>query len=241
MTDIKNKKGRDIEFDEEILKTRKRRNNINRFLMSYFKYFLVAIIFIILVLSFKFLLIPQYGEVMFTSNNVLQEKKTEFILQYQKLKDYENTINQFNAINSNDIYRVEKMIPNSYSRDDLFAEITYFLMTNNYKVENVEVLSLDQTSTTTNPDFNLDRRSDLKNQKATTSTSSDLYKKQLSFLPDNIGAWKIRVSVSGVDYFSLKKMLNILESNLKIIDIYYLDFQPADRIVSVDFLTYYKK
>ena len=174
MPDIKNKKERDVEFDEEILKARKRRNNINRFLMSYFKYFLVAIIFIILVLSFKFLLIPQYGEVMFTSNNVLQEKKTEFILQYQKLKDYENTINQFNAINSNDIYRVEKMIPNSYSRDDLFAEITYFLMTNNYKVENVEVLSLDQTSTTTNPDFNLDRRSDLKNQKATTSTSSDL-------------------------------------------------------------------
>jgi hypothetical protein len=241
MSDIKNKKVRDVEFDEEILKARKRRNNINRFLMSYFKYFLVVIIFIILVLSFKFLLIPQYKEVVFASNNVLKEKKTEFMLQYQELKNYENTINQFNTINSNDIYRIEKMIPNSYSRDDLFAEITYFLMTNNYKVENVEVLSLDQAPTSTDSNINLNRRSDSQNQKTTTSSSSDLYKKQLSLLPENIGAWKIRVSVSEVDYFSLKKMLNILESNLKIIDIYYLDFKPTDRTVSIDFLTYYKK
>ncbi len=241
MTDTKNKSRRDIEFDEEILKERKRRNNTNKFLMSYFKYFLVVILFVILGLSFKFLLIPQYKEVMFASNNVLQEKKTEFIIQYQKLNDYENTINQFNAISFDDVDKIEKMIPNSYIRDDLFAEVTNFLQVNNYKVKNVEVSSIDQSSDTINADLNLNRRSDSQNQKETTSTSSDLHKKQLALLPSDIGAWKVKVSVSGVDYFNLKKMLNILESNLKIIDIYYLDFQPINRIVTIDFLTYYKK
>jgi len=246
MPETKNNfKKKESENEEVDFSVKKRRNNINRFLNSYFKYFLVVVIFAILLIAIIFLIKPQFKDAIIASNNILQERKTEFIKKYQELEKYKELIADFDIVDSSVAYKINKMVPAKYSRDDLFSEVTYFLISNNFKVDNVEVVSLEENkdSISLESDVNLGRRAvntKIANSENTESTD-DLYLGQLNSLPTNIGAWVVKVSVSDVDYNKLKKLLNVLENNLKLIDIYYLDFQPDNHSVGIEFLTYYKK
>lgn len=246
MLDKKNsskKKDHDLEMSEEEMKSRKRHNSLNRFLNSYFKYFLVLVAVLILLVAIQLLIRPKFNEAVVLSNNVLKEKKSEFINEYQKWQNYEKVIAEFNAIDQISVAKIKKIIPETYSRDDLFTEITYFLISNNYQVKKVEVVS-PLAASSLEEGLNLGRRGTAPLPVVATgsdSVKSDLYQKRLSALPDEIGAWVVKVSLSDINYSGLRKMLVDLENNLKLIDIYFLDFQPLDKGVTLEFLTYYYK
>lgn len=242
MPETKNNfKKNESENEEVDFSVKKRRNNINRFLNSYFKYFLVVVIFVILLMAIIFLVKPRFEDAVIASNNILQERKTEFIKKYQELEKYKELIADFETVDSGVAYKINKMVPTGYSRDDLFSEITYFLISNDFKVKNVEVISLNENKNNIPSDsnINLGRRA-VNSDNNNTATTSDLYLQHLNSLPIGVGAWEVKASISDINYTGLKKLLSILENNLKLIDIYYLDFQPGNRSVDIEFLTYYK-
>lgn len=57
----------------------------------------------------------------------------------------------------------------------------------------------------------------------------------------NIGRVKVKISVSAVDYLDFKKLLSIMESNVRLMDIEKLTFSPGDQTADFDFYTYYLK
>lgn len=57
----------------------------------------------------------------------------------------------------------------------------------------------------------------------------------------NVGKVKVKISVSAVNYLDFKKLLSIMESNVRLMDIEKLDFQPGDQTADFDFYTYYLK
>jgi len=246
MPETKNNfKSKESENEEIDFTAKKRHNNINRFLNSYFKYFLVFLLCIFLIIVIVFFIKPRFEKAVFTFNDILQKQKTEFIQKYQDLENYKELIAGFENVNPDITYKINKIIPTAYTRDDLFTEITYFLISNDFKVDNVEVISLEKNETNIPAEtgVNLGRRVEntKKVDSSDTGTTSDLYLKQLNSLPSTIGAWVVKVSISDIDYSKLKKLFNVLENNLRLIDIYYLDFQPESRSVNIEFLTYYKK
>ncbi len=246
MPETKNNfKSKESENEEIDFTAKKRHNNINRFLNYYFKYFLVFLLCIFLIIVIVFFIKPRFEKAVVTSNDILQKQKTEFIQKYQDLENYKELIAGFENVNPDITYKINKIIPTAYTRDDLFTEITYFLISNDFKVDNVEVISLEKNETNIPAEtgVNLGRRVEntKKVDSSDTGTTSDLYLKQLNSLPSTIGAWVVKVSISDIDYSKLKKLFNVLENNLRLIDIYYLDFQPESRSVNIEFLTYYKK
>lgn len=57
----------------------------------------------------------------------------------------------------------------------------------------------------------------------------------------NVGKVKVTISVSSVNYLDFKKLLSILESNVRLMDIKEVTFSPADQTANFDFFTYYLK
>ena len=57
----------------------------------------------------------------------------------------------------------------------------------------------------------------------------------------SVGRVKVKISVSSVDYLDFKKLLSIMESNVRLMDIEKLTFAPGDQTADFEFFTYYLK
>ncbi|NCC71661.1 hypothetical protein EOM09_08875 [bacterium] len=164
----------------------------------------------------------------------MQNKKAEFLREYNSLQDYKKIIAGFSQINQEDVYRIEKMMPNRYSREDLFIEMTHFLLENNFKTDLVKVSDPLEIASI--------EKNDAQGRRV-VNNNTDLpgYYDYVVSLPAGIGSWIVEVELSDVNYQSLKQFLNIVENNLRIMDIYSLNFDPENKSVKAQIITYYKK
>ena len=216
---------------------RRRRNAINKFLNSYFKFIVLFFIVAFLWASFSYVIGPKFEEASGASNTIVEEKKIEFLKQYNELQNYKNAISSFSSIDRRNVYRIEKMVPKAYSRDDLFTEITYFLLQNNFRINSINIIDPGANSAIT--DTGAGRRPVVD---ASTQQSSDMaYRQYTDSLSSDIGAWVINLELSDMDYPRLKTLLSLLENNLKLMDVYSLNFYPSSRMLNIGILTYYKK
>ncbi|MFA5644513.1 MAG: hypothetical protein WC928_03245 [Patescibacteria group bacterium] len=221
------------EKDKLDLLAKKRKNDLNRFLNSYFKFFSLFFILLFLWASFRFIVQPKFKKVVSESNNILIEKKSQFIKEYRNLQNYKKTIAEFSEINPENIYKILKILPDEYTRDDLFTEITYFFIKNNFKLKSVDI---SPTAGTLGESLEgTGRRS------AEVVVESPQYLDHLSSLPTEVGSWFIEVEFSGINYFNLKYLLSLLENNLKIVDTFSVEFSPQDGTAKIGLLTYYYK
>ncbi len=216
-------------LDAMDLKRRKRRNEINKFLNANFKYFIALIILLIFWASFRFIIQPKFISAVVVTNQILKERKAEFIKEYQDLESYKKVLNEYSSINNNDLNKITKIIPGEYSRGDLFVGLTHFLTTNNFKVEKIEVKSSFIAETGSS------RRAE------TEVVAENPYQKHISSLPKDISYWIAEIEVSNLSYQNLKYLLDILENNLRLLDVFFVDFNPEKKTAKIGLLTYYYK
>ncbi len=57
----------------------------------------------------------------------------------------------------------------------------------------------------------------------------------------SIGQVKVSMNVSAVDYLDFKKLLSIMESNVRLMDVKNLSFSPNEQSASFEFSTYFLK
>ncbi|HNX11187.1 MAG TPA: hypothetical protein PKI61_03525, partial [bacterium] len=60
-------------------------------------------------------------------------------------------------------------------------------------------------------------------------------------LPVGIGMMRVSVSVANIDYPHLKKLLGLIEHNLRLTDVQDLSFNPAEKTAALHLSTYYFK
>jgi Tfp pilus assembly protein PilO len=225
----------DLKPNKEVdLKKRRLNNKINGFLNSYFKFAVVALVAIFFIVSVNYIIIPRFKKVSVSSEEVLQSKKAEFLREYNSLQNYKKIIASFSQINEEDVYKIEKMMPNRYSREDLFIEITHFLLENNFKTDLVKISDPLEVAPV--------EKNDAQGRR-TTNNNIELpgYYNYAVSLPSGVGSWLAEVELSETNYASLKQFLNIIENNLRIMDIYSLDFDPQTKTIKAKIITYYKK
>lgn len=232
--ELKDKKN-DSKLEESASLAKKRHNDFNRFLNQYFKYFIVALIFIFLWASIRFVLQPKFEKAVFSSNQVLKEKKNEFLSEYNRLQNYREAISVFSEIEAENVYKINKIIPSKYSREDLFTEITYFVIKNNFQLKSVNITDPQSNESTISSGLS-SRRQSIEQQ-----IEAPAYTRLTSMLPSNLNYFVVELEFLNIDYPALKYLLDIMENNLRIIDIYSLNFNPIDKTASIGFLTYYQK
>ncbi len=227
------KNNKDTREGDYKVKNIKTRNVINRFLRSYFKVFVFVFILLFLYLSFSFLIKPKFDAVTHSSDDILEERELEFVTLYRDLQARRAIINNFKKIGENDKYRVERMIPEEYSREDLFVELAYFLIKNNFEASSIEVVDPGASA------FQQDR-DDLGRRVSDGMDTSGSYDSHLNQIPAGVGSWLAKIVLDDIDYIELKRLLNVLERNLKLIDVFSVDFDPQRERVELETFSYYK-
>lgn len=220
-------------------RNRRRNNAINNFLNVYFKYIAVFIVFIVLWGGFRFFIKPRFDEALSLSGASAKQKKTEFINAYNKMEEYKRVLTQYSEVSQEKAEQIARMVPAEYSRDDLFTEITYFLIQNGYKINNINIINPSV------PDFQLEQAVSTTSRRSSVQDDSnnetDPRMKYIKTLPPKIGVWFITIDLSNIKYEDLKKLLHLLESNLKLMDVFSVDFKPSPGTVNIGLLTYYHK
>lgn len=216
-------------------KRKKFKNKFNSFLNANFQYLFFLLLFFVFWFSFEYIILPKYEKITVSSAEVLEERKKLFASEYKGLIDYKEAISFFDSINYSDIDKMDKMIPERYSREDLFVEFSYFLMKNNFNIKDIKISDIESSSA--NIQSTSSRRINISIEDNDISRSYQ----SLSSIPPNVGAWLIKAEIVNVSYPDLKYLLDIIENNLKLIDIVYIDFDPSLNTVKFDALTYYKK
>lgn len=97
MIDLKNELSNN-KINESEFADRKRRNNVNKFLNSYFRFIAVFILVVFLWVAIRFMIKPRFEDAITLSNNALKQKKTEFLSEYKKMENYKRLLPNFRKL-----------------------------------------------------------------------------------------------------------------------------------------------
>lgn len=115
-----------IRKDQESSEFKRKRNATNKFLNTNLKAMVSIFILIFMGISFKFFILPKFKEASSSSNVIVEQRKTEFVEKYVNFQNYKNLINDFSKVESSNVYKIEKMIPETYSQTIFLLRLLIF-------------------------------------------------------------------------------------------------------------------
>jgi len=197
-----------------------KQNYINSLLNNYFNLFVVIFVSFLLLMSYFLLLKPKVDMTTAAiSENISSHEK---LLQAEKIKlsNLQEAVLAYNNIDKVDLARVNGILPNEYNKEALYGEIEEVIKQNGFIPTSI-VLSKDGESGV--------------NATAQTNDPSAVVKPVT-----NIGTVHISLTVDSVNYASLKNLLTVLESNLRLLDVKSLSLNDGHS-AALELDTYYYK
>ncbi len=203
----------------------KQKRALNLFLLHYFKYLAVFLSILVFVIGVLYVVKPRYAEM----NKIVEEDKKKKEAEIKEIEDYlsklESFKESFNAISENDIKRINTMIPDKFSPEDLFPEIEA-LIGGKGMITSIEINEKEKSDTGSLLEKLLKKKA---NPQKSTDVSASL------------GKAIIKVNVVGITYYDLKQILFDIENNLHLMDVTNIDYNPENKKVTLEITTYYLK
>ncbi len=209
------------EKQEKVIKER-RKQKINMFLIGYFRWFIFLFVLLFLGAGYIFFLGPKYAQVQEVYSYISKEKKRDYLAQEEYSKELKDLIFIYNNISEKDLERMKMILPERNYQEGFFTNLEYLFLKQGFVLDYIRVA----------------KNSKVKNQikKVVIEEVDGASEDQIA---KDIGVISISLSVSGVTYENMKKLLASIENSLRIMDISKLDFSPGEERVSLEIKTYY--
>lgn len=202
------------------------KNNINIFLNRYFGAIAIFAAVIVLILGNLFLVWPKYKQI---TDDIRSAEKKES-LNYSKRQKYLSQLKELKAeykkINQDDIKKIEIMLPKTNNKEKLLAQIEKIILKNGFLLKDLRVEDVNDKQ----------KKAVVAKKNMSADTSKGLIKPVGKV---NIKKVKINMNVIGADYKGFKKLLGVIENNLRLMDITSLSFSPGGGSVSLEMYAYY--
>ena len=195
----------------------------------YFYYFIFLEIIIIVALGYWFLLKPRINIIFAddTRTALEDQKAQEKVIKYnQQIKELKGIVLGYSRISEIDINKINQILPDKPDERDLFAQIEKIVKANGILLESIFIDDSDLQAV----------------QPKTRSTRSALEVEataEAEVISSNMKELKIIFTVSEVSYPAFKSLLNSLESNLRIIDVESIEYDPKDASAIFSVKSYY--
>ncbi|MFA5318004.1 MAG: type 4a pilus biogenesis protein PilO [Patescibacteria group bacterium] len=192
---------------------------------KYFYYFLLVEIIIIIAAGYLFLLKPKM-DIVFKNNfeAATQESKEAQL----KLNNYNRQIaglkeikSEYEKISDADLNMINRMLPREKNESDLFLQIEKIVKGNGLLLESI-FLEKEETDSAK-------KRSKRDMGEGAEAQGSEISAEEL----------KIKLIVSEAGYPAFKSLISSLESNLRIIDVDAIKYDPADESAELSLKAYY--
>lgn len=186
-------------------------SRLNNFLIDYFKWVIALTVFLILASGTFFVILPKYSLVEKKIEAANQTLKAKEIKLTQYLKNLNELNENFKAVSSDELSKINVILPDKPGVEDLYSQIEKLVKNNGLLISSLNIPPIETVSA--------------------SEIAPD----------DNREAKKVRINLNvvGADYTSFKNLLRTLENNLRLMDVESVTFSPKEKNVSLDFTTYY--
>lgn len=196
-----------------------KKNYINNLLNTYFNLFVVIFVSFLLLISYFLLLKPKVTE---TTNSISENISShERLLQAEKTKlaNLQEAVRAYQNINKDDLTRVNSILPDEYNKEALYGEIEEIIKQNGFIPTSIALAKEGET-----------KEGGASNNTPSAAASSS----------SHIGAINISLSIASIDYAGMKNLLNILQNNLRLLDVKNLKVSDGGA-ATLEMTTYYYK
>lgn len=200
------------------------KTTIVNIVIHYFYYLIILVIVITLAGGYFILLRPKI-------NSLLKQKEVEeeIIAEYSKELDaYNNKINNlqtkldsYAGVKDTDIERINKFLPEEPKEKELFIQINNIVRNNGLILGAMSISGEDK--------------------KRERRTVVETVKEEITDGEAKVVEVNINVDVAGINYYSLKSLLNSLENNLRLFDVQAASYSPGSMGTNIVLKTYYLK
>ena len=183
-----------------------------KYVTVYFKLIPPTLLILILILGYFLLIKPKYDQII----QVVETTNTQQENEFAKTKEYfDNLIllqRNYQKLDNDDIEKINKLLPGKPEIENLLVMIETLANKNNFLIGSIQA-SWDEKE---------------------SKNIMDVNKQKLGIREVNV-----TLPVSEIDYNGFKKLLNVIENNLRIFDIRTISFSPKGNSANLQFVTYY--
>jgi hypothetical protein len=228
-------------------KKRLRRNRLNSFLNNYFHIFTILAIAGMLFDGYWYILRPQYDEIAGTLRKNIDERKVICTNKKTELANLQGVVNVYSGLNPDDLKKFDGLVPMEAStettKDELWNEVAYLVITKSgFKVSAMNVLVNGNGGVASvanaSPDAALPGATRSRSAISTPDAAS-VPMASSAPAPSGVSRALITLSIENIDYAGLRKVLNVFENSLRVLDISDLEYNPLNRSVKFTIGTYY--
>ncbi len=202
-----------------ILSTVDLKSRVFKWFVAYFNYFVILFIVLLVALSYVFYFGPQKEKVEKIKNyNIAREEKyyhqNKRYLAYLKKQE-----KKYEAISKENKQRIQVMLPDRSDFPEIFAQFKRIIVGNGYTLQQIN-LGLIKI------------------------TKNNFSKKEEKVFPlePYIGKIHVDLIIKGVkNYTDYKRLLSLLENNLRLIDLDGIDYNPNNHTIELTGIIYYYK
>ena len=197
------------------------KNKINIFLSNYFNLLLFIIIISLLASGYTLIVKPKYENLIKEISVAGQERNLEYSERSKYLNKLKELKAEYDKVSANDIDRAYMLAPKEEYYEKMFAEIEDLVLKKGFLLSSLSIEKAESKD-----------KKEVNNENVITENSEENNY-------DGVKTLSIKMDILGVDYNNLKKLLGILENNLRLLDVYNLAFSPENNSVSITMSAYY--
>jgi len=194
-------------------------------LSKYFSLLVIIVISVIIICGYSFIIKPKYEknkiknkESIETTINVLNAKK----IYLSELNKY---IRLYNNINKKQKDKISDILPDTPDINSLYTKIDNLMSKNGFALTSL----------------NISDKSNIKTAKTRRSLNNKDDRNKDDKILSGVGEINLLIDVDDVDYKRAKRLLKIIENNLRLMDVKKISFSPEGGSAKLEISIYYLK
>ena len=202
-------------------RTKQSLNERNIFLNKYFNLIITFLVLIFLVLAYFLFISPKHKTAELLIKENISNQQLLLNQQQKKLDTLKIISDIYSKVDSADLLKFNLVLPYQYKQEQLFGEFEEIANKNGWILTNVNLSYPDETGP---------------NQAPPAPLTDDIF---VGSLNPNVGRVEVSLGFYGLDYQGVKKLLTVLEGNLRLFDVNQISFSGEG--VNLNLTTYYYK
>ncbi len=194
---------------------------LSLFVWKYFTWLNIAFFLTLLFLGYTYIIRPKYQAIGRENSRALENLKNEYEKRDRYLSHLIRLRKQFLKISEADRQKVNKILASQIDMENLLKQIELIVKKNGFLIESLSVKAVTAAD-----------------QEAAAPAQAKKPKPKKK--QEDIGKIEIQLSLGGVNYQSLKRLLGIFEQNIRLMDVNEIDFKPSSESVDLKIYTYYE-
>lgn len=207
-------------------KTRQFINERNVFLNKYFNLILSFLLLIFFAFMYVLVIGPKYNAAKTIIKENLVTQKLLYNQQQKKFDTLKVIADIYGRVSAEELLKFNSVLPYRYKQEQLFGEFEEIARNNGWILRSVSLDYPDEDMVSGAPTPVI----------PVASIDGAFY----GSANPNVGQVSISLAIEGVDYQGVKKLLSVLEKNLRLLDVEQISFSGAST-VNVQLVTYYYK